>query len=194
MVIFSLLGMISFVLLLAAFALYPRLWDRLVLFIPLVAFILYVQWQGDYIDSSAFILSGFVSVFVIMLLHHHQVRYDRLLLGMNVFFVVGAIGYLFSIPMIIDWYAGPIGIPFFSSLILTGLWSIFFTEVGFVGIKYKNPDVAQRMSFLLLAIVILALLWNMNMVLWGFRWAVIVPALTVYMIYLLIISSRVSKK
>lgn len=100
---------------------------------------------------------------------------DRIMLGLNIFLIVGACGFLFEIPAILDWYSSSKGGPLFTCIAVVGFISMFCTKTGFIGIATKKKEIMNYTSFLLLAATFIALVWSVSAEAYGLLWAVVMP-------------------
>lgn len=109
-------------------------------FIPIVAFGLVVRLTSENGVNwkLAFIIGAFFAVFEKALLVAKRFPLDRLLLGVDVFLIIGGVGFLFNISLILNTYDRLIQATLFASLLAIGLLTTFLTERGFVGIKHHE--------------------------------------------------------
>ena len=94
---------------------------------------------------------------------------------MYLFLRAGAVGFLFIIERLIEWYSTTKGGPFFTWILIVGLFATLFTKTGFIGKKGMSKDAVRYASFLLLAGTFVALIWSIQTDDQGVLFAVIVP-------------------
>ena len=101
----------------------PKTWPEYIRFVPLAAFMIYARVYGMTNDAwyGAFILAGLCSLATIAILINQRIMLDRIMLGVNCFFLLGAIGFLFNIEDILEWYSSSQGGPFFACIVVIGL-------------------------------------------------------------------------
>ena len=162
----------------------PKQWLARIKLLPILGFMLYARMAGmnEQAWSHAFIFGGLLALGVTLILLQKKITMDRVMLGINLFLFVGAIGFLFHVPIILKWYSASKGGPFFSCIVLVGLLSIFFTKSGFLGNQTKTKAAIRYGSFLLLASTIIALIWSLQMNTQGLLGAVVLPFFVLKMI------------
>lgn len=151
--------------------------ENLLIYVPLVAFILYAWAYGmtDQAWLGAFELGGLLALIVTGMQLKEGVILDRIMLGLNVFLIVGAIGFLFDVGAILEWYSVSRGGPLFGSIAMVGLIATLFTKAGFIGVIKRDKQAQKYASFLLLAATFVAFIWAVNGDDRGIFWAVVVP-------------------
>ncbi len=160
----------------------PRQWQQYIIFVPLAGFLICGRMYGITPDAwhSAFIFAGFCAIFVFIVLFGQQTMHERLMLGVNVFFLFGAYGFLSGNDSIVRWYSESSGGPLFFCIALVGLLTLLFTKPGFIGVKHKSKQAVQYASFLLLAATVIALIWSIQSEEHGIFLSVVVPFLALY--------------
>lgn len=129
-------------------------------FIPIVAFGLVVRLTSENGVNwkLAFIVGACFAVFEKTLLVAKRFPLDRLLLGVDMFLIVGGVGFLFNIPLILDVYERLIQATLFAFLLAVGILTTFLTERGFVGIKHHERGRVVIYSLYLLGAGVVAFL------------------------------------
>ncbi len=132
-------------------------------FIPIVAFGLVVRLTSENGVNwkLAFIIGAFFAVFEKALLVAKRFPLDRLLLGVDVFLIIGGVGFLFNISPILNTYDRLIQATLFVSLLAVGVLTTFLTERGFVGIKHHERGRVIIYSLYLLGAGVVAFLVSM---------------------------------
>ena len=155
----------------------PKNWIDYLNLLPLIAFMAYARAYGMTQQSwtGAFEFAGLLAVGVIAVLWQQGVTLNRIMLGVNCFFIVGGLGFLFNNSEILEWYSATKGGPFFGCIAMVGLLSTLFTKAGFIGVASKNKRAIQYASFLLLAVTFCALIWSVHNDEQGLMWAVAIP-------------------
>ncbi len=173
------LGLSFLVLLVLGYCFYtnPSHWHYYLKWVPVSAFMIGARAYGmtDEAWHNAFILAGFFAVFIFVILSRQKIIYDRLMLGVNVFFLMGAYGFLFGNDLILEWYSASKGGPFFGCIMVVGLLATLFTKSGFVGVKHKNKQAVQYASFLLFAAAVIASIWSVRADAQGLLISVVIP-------------------
>ncbi len=155
----------------------PKRWLETIQYLPIVGCMLYARVAGISADAweNAFSFGGLLGLLVILILVHHRVLMDRLFLGVNLFLMAGAFGFLFNIEPIIEWYSNTKGGPFFTCILITGFLTTLFTKTGFIGKHGMSKDAIRYSSFLLLAVSFVALIWSIQTDIHGILYAVFAP-------------------
>jgi hypothetical protein len=173
------LGLSFLILLVLGYFFYthPSQWQDYLRWLPVSAFMIGARAYGMTNEAwqNAFILAGFFTIFILLVLLRHHVVLDRLMLGVNVFFLLGAYGFISGNDAILDWYAASKGGPFFGCIVLVGLLATLFTKHGFIGEIHKNKQEVHYASFLLLAAAVVALIWSVRTDERGLVFSVVIP-------------------
>ncbi len=137
-------------------------WFLYLKFIPLTVFLLYARYQGmtTLAWKEAFILAGILALCITSILIYKRVLLDRLMLGMNLFFLVGASAFLFAIMPLLYFYGTYKGAAFFCNILFVGFVTTFFAQAGFVGVQTSDASQVRYCSLLLLGGCILGLIWS----------------------------------
>jgi hypothetical protein len=156
---------------------HPRNWLAYLHLLPVVTFTTYARLCGMHEQAwtGAFELAGIVAVIVIAILWHQRIIMDRIMLGVNIFLIIGAAGFLLNSDTILDWYGTSKGGPLFCSIAAIGLITTIFSPRGFIGVVAKKKETVQYSSFLLLAVTFIALVWSVSAEMYGLLWAVVLP-------------------
>lgn len=158
-------------------------------FLPLAAFVFYGRISSSMDPwSDAFIFAGFCSLFVWLFFEHYNLERDRLLLGMNLFFLLGGYAFLFSCEKLLLWYGDPVGVSFFSCVALVGLLTTLFSQPGFIGVMRKKSQAVQYASFLLFGATVIALIWSVQVAERGWFSAVLIPFVLLFVVRRLLIT------
>jgi len=153
-------------------------------FFPLTAFLLYARifsftpqaWQG------AFILAGALAACVTTFLLFQPIILDRLMLGINLFFFVGASAFIFKIIPILQFYGAYKGPAFFMSIIAIGLITTFSSPAGFIGIYHHNKTALKLASYRLLAASFACLVLSFLLNSYGLLASATLPFITLRML------------
>lgn len=162
----------------------PANWLTYLPLLPVILFTGYARMYGMHQHAwiGAFELAGVVAGIVIALLWHQRIVMDHIMLGLNLFLIVGALGFFLHIDSILDWYSTSHGGPLFTIIALVGLVTIFCSSRGFIGVTSKKPGAVKYASFLLLAATFIALVWSVSADFHGLLWAVILPFIALRLI------------
>jgi hypothetical protein len=125
---------------------------KIVEFIPISAFGIVVRLTSENGVNwkLAFIIGGCLAVIEKSLLFANRFPLDRILLGTDVFLIIGGLGYLFSLQLILNIYLSLFHATLFASLLIVGVLTTFFTERGFIGVNHH-----QRYQVLLFSLFLL---------------------------------------
>jgi hypothetical protein len=174
-----------FLLILVATAIYygirlfqrPNNWLLYLHSLPIIIFMSYARYydMSEQAWVGAFELAAVTAIGVIFILWQQNILFDRIMLGLNIFLIIGAIGFLFNNETILQWYSTSHGGPLFMCIVLVGIVSMIFTKAGFIGVQHKNKDAVRYASFLLLVATFIALVWSVSADADGLFWAVALP-------------------
>jgi len=155
----------------------PENWPSYLPSLPILVFMTYARayQMAPHAWASAFELAGAVSVIVIGLLWYHAISFDRIMLGLNLFLIIGGVGFLADNKTILQWHSSTKGGPLFGCIVLVGLLSMLVTRTGFIGVPTQRKKTSTYASFLLLAASFIALVWSITADAQGIFWAVAVP-------------------
>lgn len=131
-------------------------------YFPLIAFLWTAKLLGMTEEAwrCAFILGGIAAVIFTALFVHKNVILDRLMLGANLFLVIGAIGFLFRAGSILYWYGMYEGASFLFPIVLVGLATMTYSTAGFIGVLHANNNTIRSASIKLLVVTLFAFGWS----------------------------------
>lgn len=123
-------------------------------FLPLTAFLLYARIYGftEQAWQGAFIAAGIFATCITIYLLLQSIILDRLMLGVNLFFFVGAAAFSLKIMPILKFYGTYQGAAFFLNIVVIGLITTFISPAGFVGIYHHDKTALKTASYKLLAV------------------------------------------
>lgn len=131
---------------------------------PLIAFIVYrLMYRGEITDlvwRDAFILSGSIALAVYAFILYKGKFVNRIWLGPNIFFMVGAVAFLFEITPILVFYHTYKGLSFLSGIFFAGLITTFFSPLGFFGVANKDEKTVRKASLQMLGVIVIAMIWS----------------------------------
>jgi hypothetical protein len=109
-------------------------------FIPISAFgfIVRLTSENGVNWKLAFSIGACLAVIEKTLLMAKWFPLDRLFLGVDLFLIVGGVGFLFNILLILDIYERLMQATLFAFLLAVGILTTFLTERGFVGYKHHE--------------------------------------------------------
>jgi len=129
-------------------------------FLPISAFGIIVRLTGE--DSVnwklAFIIGGCFAAVEKALLMVKRFPLDRILLGTDVFLIIGGLGYFFNISIILNIYLFLFHATLFASLLIIGVVTTLFTKRGFIGAKHQKRNRVIIFSLYLLGAGVVAFL------------------------------------
>ena len=166
-----------------------RNWPEYIAIVPIISFMNYMRWYGmdEQAWRGAFIFAGFAAIAVYAVQLRYKVEIDRLMLGLNSFLLIGALGFLFNNEVILQWYSSSKGGPLFVCTAAVGLLTTLFTKRGFIGLQSVDKQAIKYGSFLLLAATFVALIWSIQSNDQGIIWAVAAPFILLRLIRLQLI-------
>ncbi len=113
--------------------------------------------------KETLILSQLVAILIISIQLYKKIIINRLMLSMNIFFLVGTMAFLFSFNPILYVYGIYKGATFIGCVTGVGLITTFFFPAGFIGIEHSDKKKIRRASLQLLGASILGLIWAVVM-------------------------------
>ena len=127
--------------------------------------------------KETLILSQLVAILIISIQFYKKIIINRLMLSMNVFFLVGTMAFLFSFNPILYVYGIYKGATFIGCVTGVGLITTFFFPAGFIGIEHSDKKKIRRASLQLLGASILGLIWAVVMNDYGVTITAVIPFL-----------------
>jgi hypothetical protein len=129
-------------------------------FIPISVFGLIVRLTSENGVNwkLAFIFGGCFAVIEKAILVAKRFPLNRILLGTDVFLIIGGLGYLFNIQLILNVYLFLFQATLFASLLIIGVLTTFITERGFIGVKHHQRNRIIIFSLYLLGAGVVAFL------------------------------------
>jgi hypothetical protein len=154
-------------------------------FLPLVAFMLTARLGGmdDIAWKNAFIVGGLCTIMVVAFHLYKKIMFDRLMLGVNLFLLVGACAFLsnmYSLLYYFGTYKGPV---FLVSTFVVGLCTTIFSKAGFVGVDTPDRKKIYTTSLRLLFFNFVCIIWSIMTNDNGFIISVVVPFVALRVIY-----------
>lgn len=136
-------------------------WLEYIKFFPLIIFLWCAKLLGMNEEAwrTAFIASGLAACLLTGFLIYKKVVLDRLMLGANIFLIVGALAFIFDIESILYWYGVYQGAVFILPIVVVGICSLC-SSAGFIGIENKNKEAVRSTSLYLLGASVICLLWS----------------------------------
>ena len=133
---------------------------KLIEFIPISAFGIVVRLTSENGVNwkLAFIIGGCFAVIEKALLIANRFPLDRILLGTDVFLIIGGLGYLFNVQFILNIYLFLFHATLFASLLIVGVLTTFFTDRGFIGVDHHQRNRVIVFSLFLLGAGVAAFL------------------------------------
>jgi hypothetical protein len=127
---------------------------RFIQFLPLTAFVATARLKGLGPEAwgLAFEVGGLLAVVETAILIWKRVTLNRLLLGANVFLMVGALGFGLQIPFIVSLYGRTHESALFGAVFVVGLLTTFFTTAGFIEMPSLDRKTVVRRSGALLVV------------------------------------------
>ena len=128
-------------------------------FLPIAAFLAVARYKGSTPDAwvAGFQVGAVLAVVESVVLALNHVPWNRLLLGANLYLVVGGFGCTFGIEPIIRFVSQWRESAVFLSLIVVGIVTTLFTPGGFIEAPHAERSAVVKNSALLLAAVCVCL-------------------------------------
>jgi hypothetical protein len=136
-----------------------RIWTILQFF-PLAGFLYYARIHGysEGAWENAFIIGGALAVLETAVLALKRIHLNRLILGANLFLILGGLGFLLELQPILNLYGKYTQAVLFFSMLLVGLATTLFTPSGYIGTTKCSKAWIRKNSLYLLAATLLATL------------------------------------
>lgn len=180
--ILILVGLCWFCYLLVTVIKKPGEWPTLVQILPLLAFLNYARCfdLSEACWPYAFILAGFVALVVTITLASLNILMDRMLLGVNLFFILGGIAFAANLNGILNLLGEYKGGFFLGSILIVGIVTTLFTRTGFLAIE-AEASLVTKGSWMLVALNCIAVVWAVFFVQSGLLWSTVLPFVGVRM-------------
>jgi hypothetical protein len=136
-----------------------------------------LAWQ------QAFILGGICTIIILGIHLYKKVILDRLMLGVNLFLLVGAFAFLSDTSSILYYFGTYKGAVFLSCIAIVGLVTTFFSHAGFIGIKTNNAKMIRKSSLQLLFFTIISIIWSLITNNYGLLTSAVIPFIILRTIY-----------
>ncbi len=156
----------------------PSLWPHMIAFLPLTGFMAYARMKGMTMLAwkGAFIFAGILTIVVVAIQLYKKITIDRLMLGANAFFLVGATAFLCEIRSILYWYGMYKGAIFMACVVAVGCITLFL-PTGFIGVEHPDSKKVYKTSLQLLGMSVFGLIWAFVMNQYGITVAAAIPFL-----------------
>lgn len=152
----------------------PRLWVKYIQLLPLLVFLYYPSFVGMMTDLQwfyAFLISSIAALIVIVLVVAVKGSFEPVLLGANLFSIMGTVGFILDIPTILYLYQHCQAASFVSCIVLTNLAVLFFLE-------YPKKHFSSAQIAKLLSLNFCCMIWSIFMESYGTSIAAAIPFLT----------------
>jgi hypothetical protein len=140
---------------------------KLVQFLPLTIFVLISRIYGttDDVWSMAFQIGAVAACLQILIFIVSKKSLNRILLGTNLFLILGGVGFYFRFKPILNIYGTMREATIFCSLLLVGIVSTLFTQRGYIDTDklLDNKVTIKKSSIFLLAITAVSLVISVLM-------------------------------
>lgn len=153
----------------------------LIQFLPLTVFVGCARGKGftDEAWAVAFLMGGIAAVVeTVLLVALRRVTLNRLILGANLFLMVGAIGFGIGVMPIMEIYGLMRESALLASVLVVGIVTTFATEVGFIEVEGQDrrETVVHSIYLILVTLAVLAVSFTFR---GNTLWAGIIPFLIV---------------
>ncbi len=136
-----------------------------------------LAWQ------KAFIAGGLCTLIVLAIHLYKKVTLDRLMLGVNLFLLVGALLFLGDISSLLYYYGTYKGAVFLSCVAIVGLFTTFFSETGFFVVKINDKKMIRTSSLRLLFVTLMSIIWSLITNKYGLIISAVIPFILLRTIY-----------
>lgn len=154
-------------------------------FLPLTIFMLSARLGGltDVAWKQAFFLGGLCAIIIFAIHIYKKVILDRLMLGINLFLLVGAFAFLGNVPLFLYCYGTYKGAVFLSCLGIIGVITTCFSQAGFIGVITNNKREMRKASLQLLVLNIIAIVWSLAANNYGLLITAVIPFIVLRIVY-----------
>ncbi len=131
---------------------------RYVTFLPIISFV----WSNKIWHSwkISFIIGGAIALAYIIFTAISRIDSDTLMVGVNLFLIVGAVMYLFDISFLKFIYDKFLFSTIFLFVFIAGIFLTIFSKYGFAGIKNKSSKTVRLMSCYMLMASFVSLVFS----------------------------------
>ena len=145
--------------------------------LPIFIFMLYARLNGmtELAWKNAFFIGGIAAIFVVTIQLYKKILIDRLVLGINLFLLLGAVAFLSEWDHLLDYYQAHKGAVLLSCIFVIGLITTVFTSAGFIGVKSEKKEKIKIYSYILLFINIATIVISTTLNSYGIIASVIAP-------------------
>jgi len=154
-------------------------------FLPLTVFMLSARFGGqtDLAWKQAFILGGLCTIVILCIHLYKNVILDRLMLGINLFLLVGSGAFLSNSLYVLYYFGTYKGAVFLSCIAIVGLATTLFSNTGFIGIRTNHTDMIHKTSLQLLFLTIICIAWSLIANDYGLIVSAVIPFVILRMMY-----------
>ena len=127
--------------------------------IPLMIFLGYIRIIDTQIPGNwelPFIVSGLAAVIVIILYLYKKILLDRIFLGFNLYFISGGLAFITHQYWLNRIYGQLHASGLLLWVVVTGIFTIFFSSSGFIGVESSDTNSIKKYSYYLLFFSIIA--------------------------------------
>lgn len=127
--------------------------------LPILAFVFYLKNMNPQSLQSwqaLFMASGLASSTVIIFYLYRKWVFNRLLLGLNLYLIIGAFAFVFNQTWLYQTYESLQASGMLLSIAITGFVSITLTQRGFIGVLCANSKIVRIFSVYLWICALLA--------------------------------------
>ena len=118
---------------------------------------------GRFIDKTnpenwaiPFFGSGLISLAVISYFYHKHILFNRIHLGIYIYFIIGSLSFIFKEEWVLETYSSLQVLGMLIAVLVTGFVTTLISEHGFIGVVSPNKKSIYKHSALLILTVILA--------------------------------------
>jgi hypothetical protein len=160
-------------------------YNHFIKFFPLTAFMLTARLGGmnDIAWKNAFVVGGICTIAVIAFHVYKKMMFDRLMLGVNLFLLIGACSFygdMSSVLYYLGVYKGPV---FLSCLFCVGLLTTLFSQAGFIGIRSADKKKIENDSLQLLLLSFISIIWSIITNKYGLIISAVIPFIVLRIAY-----------
>lgn len=145
--------------------------------LPIIIFMLYARLNGmtELAWKNAFFIGGIAAIIVVAIQLYKKILIDRLVLGINLFLLLGAVAFFAEWDQVLYYYQMYKGVVFLSCIFVVGLITTLFTSAGFIGVRSEKRQKIKTYSSALLLVNIATIIISILLNPYGIIASVIAP-------------------
>lgn len=133
--------------------------SKLLEYLPLSGFLIFAQIfnsRDTHNWKEPFFIGGALALLSIVVVIWKEARFDRVLLGINLYLFAGCAAILVHFRWLLELYMKMMSAGMLAWVVIVGILTLFFSKEGFVGLACANKALVRKYSAYLLMIVLIA--------------------------------------